>query len=101
MRQAFPLGNGRYPASQWNAGEQIIDLDRVRIPPGLPSGLYRWRVSIGSGEPIELGDLRVSAPDRSFEVPPIAHPVNQTLGERVTLLGLRMQDAGCRMRNAA
>ena len=68
----FPLGDGRYPTSQWNANEQIIDLDRVRVPVDLASGLYRWRVSIGSGEPIELGDLRVNAPERSFEVPTIA-----------------------------
>ncbi len=101
VRQAFPLG-GKYPTSQWNAGEQIIDLDRVRIPPGLPSGRYGWRVSIGSGEPIELGNLRVTAPERSFEMPPIANPVNQTLGERVTLLGqaarCKMQDAECRVK---
>jgi hypothetical protein len=91
-RQAFPLGGGRYPAAQWQAGEQIVDLDRMRVPPGADAGRYRWRVSIGNGRPIELGELRVTAPDRSFERPPIAQPVNQVLGERVTLLG---QEAGC------
>jgi hypothetical protein len=93
----FPLGDGRYPTEQWNTNEQMIDLDRARIPPGLPGGLYRWRVAIGSGGPIELGDLRVTAPDRSFKVLPIAHPVNQTFGERVTLVG---QDAGCKLQDA-
>jgi hypothetical protein len=96
VRQAFPLG-GKYPTSQWNAGEQIIDLDRVRVPVDLASGRYGWRVSIGSGEPIDLGELRVSAPDRSFEMLSIANPVNQTLGERVTLLG---QDAGCKLQES-
>ena len=71
LTQDFPLGDGRYPTSQWNANEQIVDLDRVRVPADLASGSYRWRVSIGSGEPIELGELRVTAPDRSFEMPPI------------------------------
>ncbi len=94
LTQDFPLGDGRYPASQWNASEQIVDLDRVRVPVDLASGSYRWRVSIGNGEPIPLGELRVTAPDRSFEAPPIANPVNQTLGKRVTLVG---QDAGCRL----
>ena len=30
LTQDFPLGAGRYPTTQWNANEQIIDLDRVR-----------------------------------------------------------------------
>jgi hypothetical protein len=98
VRQAFPLGNGRYPTTQWNAGEQIIDLDRVRIPPGLPGGLYRWRVSIGNGEPIELGDLRIAAPDRSFEAPAMIHPIEQTLNQQATLLGF--DNAECGMRSA-
>ena len=47
------MGAGRYPTSQWNANEQIVDLDRVRVPVDLASGSYRWRVSIGNGEPID------------------------------------------------
>ena len=97
LTQDFPLGNGRYPPSQWNANEQIVDLDRVRVPVDLTSGDYRWQVSIGSGEPIDLGELRVTAPDRSFEMPPITNPVNQTFGERVMLLG---QDASCIQQDA-
>ena len=38
----------------------------------------------------------MTAPDRSFEVPKI-NLVNQTLGERVTLVG---QDAGCKLQGA-
>jgi hypothetical protein len=97
LTRDFPLGSGRYPTSQWNAYEQIVDLDRVRVPADLASGHYRWRVSIGSSEPIELGEVRVNAPDRSFTLPPIAHRIDQTLGDRVTLLG---QDAGCTLQEA-
>jgi hypothetical protein len=92
LTRDFPLGNGRYPTSQWNVNEQIVDLDRVRVPVDLASGHYRWRVSIGNGEPIELGELRVTAPDRSFEMPRVANSISRTLGERVTLIG---QDANC------
>ena len=74
------------------SNEQIVDLDRVRVPADLASGSYRWRVSIGSGGPIELGELRVTAPNRSFERPSITNPVNQTFGERVILLG---QETSC------
>ena len=93
----FQIGAGRYPTSQWNINEQIIDLDRLRVPTDLASGQYRWRVSIGSGEPIELGELRVNAPNRSFAASSITNPVNQTLGDRVTLVG---QEAGCKMQDA-
>ena len=95
VTQEFPLGAGRYPTAQWNVGEQIIDLDRVRAPVELASGTYRWRVSIGRGEPIDLGDLQVTAPVRSFATPTIAHPINQTLGKQATLLGYDL--TGCEM----
>jgi hypothetical protein len=103
VRQAFPLGGGRYPASQWQAGEQIVDLDRVRVPPGAVSGTYRWRVSIGNRESIELGEARVRAPDRSFEMPSIEKQIDQTLGKRATLLGYEdadcgLQDGECRVK---
>ncbi len=98
MQHDFSLG-AHYPTTQWGVNEQIVDLDRVRVPAGLASGTYRWRVSIGSGEPIELGELRVSAPkrsaapDRSAAVPTIAHPINQKFNGQATLLGYDM--AGC------
>ncbi len=98
VRQAFPVGGGHYPTTQWQANEQIIDLDRMRVPPGVPSGLYRWRVSLGRGEPIELGEVRVSAPERSFEMPKIEQRIDQTLGNRVTLLGF--ENSECRTRNS-
>jgi hypothetical protein len=98
LTRDFPLGNGRYLPSQWNANEQIVDLDRVRVPVDLASGADRWRVSIGNGEPIELGELRVTAPDRSFEMPAIAQRIDQTLGDRATLLSF--ENAECGLRNA-
>ncbi len=103
VKRDFPLGNGRYPTSQWNANEQISDLDRLRVPVDLASGLYRWRVSIGSGEPIELGDLHVTAPERSFTLPTIEKRIDQTLNSQATLLGYeiagcKMQDAECRVK---
>jgi hypothetical protein len=94
----FPLGNGRYPTPQWNANEQVIDLNRLRLPVDLASGSYRWRVSIGGGEPIEVGELRMSAPERSFEVPQVVHPIDQTLNNQATLLGYDV--AGCMKREA-
>ncbi|CAG0936605.1 hypothetical protein TFLX_05486 [Thermoflexales bacterium] len=96
LRREFPLGAGRYPTTQWNTNEQIVDLDRVRVPVDLARGVYYWRVSIGRGEPIELGDLRVTAPDRVFGVPSIAEAINQTWGGQVTLLGFENSECGTR-----
>jgi hypothetical protein len=98
LTRDFPLGNGRYPASQWNTDEQIVNLDRVRVPAGLASGSYRWRVSIGNSEPIELGEVRVTAPERSFAEPAIAQRIDQTLGDQAALLGYDL--AGCKLQNA-
>jgi hypothetical protein len=59
-------------------------------------------VSIGNGEPIDLGELRVSAPVRSFETPSLENPVNQMLGGQVTLIGQAVsctaQNAECRVK---
>ncbi len=98
VKHDFPLGDGRYPTTQWNANEQIVDLDRVRVPVDLASGSYRWQVSVENGEPIDLGELRVTAPDRLMEAPPIEQRIDQTLGDRATLLGV--ENAECGIRNA-
>ncbi len=97
LAQDFPLGGDRFPASHWDTNEQVVDLARVRVPANLASGSYRWNVSIENGEPIDLGELRVSAPERSFEVPPLENPINQRLGKQVALIG---QDASCTQTDA-
>jgi hypothetical protein len=98
LSQEFPLGSSGYPTTHWNANDQIIDLNRVRVPADLASGSYRWRASIGNGEPIDLGELRVTAPDRSFVVPSIEKRIDQTLGHQATLLGYDLE--GCVLQNA-
>ena len=90
-QQAFQLGDGRYPTSQWTNGEQIIDLDRVRVPADTPAGDYRWRGVLSSGVSFDLGQLHVAAPERSFAMPSIEHRVDQTLGQKVTLLGYSLK----------
>ncbi|HET7377885.1 MAG TPA: hypothetical protein VFK30_14330, partial [Anaerolineae bacterium] len=76
-----------YLTSNWTAAEQIVDLDRVRIPIGAGSGTYHWRVTLANQAPVDLGELRVTAPTRSFFRPPIAPPIDQTFDKKITLLG--------------
>ena len=40
QRDAQPLA-GRYPTSQWQAGETIIDLHQITLPTDLPAGQYQ------------------------------------------------------------
>ena len=92
--KGFPLGGGRYPSSRWTADEQIIDLDRVRVPASTPSGVYHWRGSISDVIAFDLGELRVTAPERSFEIPANMNRIDQMLGNRVTLLGYETKGQG-------
>ena len=74
-------------SAQWAANAQLIDLRRVRVKTDLATGRYRWRGLIDGVVAFEAGDLRVTAPDRSFIEPAIQHRIDQTLGGQVTLLG--------------
>ncbi len=87
----FPLGGGRYPTSNWNANEQIVDLDRVRVPLDLSTGTYHWRAALSNQATVDLGPLNVSAPDRSFAIPTIPHRIDQTFDDNITLLGYNIE----------
>jgi hypothetical protein len=89
--RGFNIGSVNYPTSGWLAHEQMIDLDRVRIPIGLATGTYHWQLTIDQQPAIDLGPLRVSAPDRSFVMPSILYPVNQTFDHKITLLGYQVE----------
>jgi hypothetical protein len=87
----FPIGSVTYPTSNWSSGDQIADLDRVRIPTTAPSGVYHWRLAVGHQTPIDLGTVRVTAPDRSFVMPSIPHRIDQTFDNKITLLGYNIE----------
>ena len=83
---------GRYSTTQWLTGEQIIDLIRVRVPVDLASGQYHWRGSIKDKVIFDIGELRVTAPDRTYTEPPIQHRIDQTFEGQITLLGYNGAD---------
>jgi hypothetical protein len=78
--------NGGYPFSEWAAGEVIADRYGPRLPRTAPAGEYALQLQI-SGHTFELGSVEVEATQRTFEIPPITHPLNATLGDQVVLLG--------------
>ncbi len=87
------IGEARYPTSRWSEGEQIITLVVMRVPAATSSGEYRWRGALldGVGQPAATFDMhpsfRVTAPERTFDMPQIQHRVDVDLGDFATVLG--------------
>jgi hypothetical protein len=78
--------HGTYPFSAWAPGEVVADRHNPRLPLDTPSGGYHLQLQV-AGTALDLGGITVQETARSFEVPPIAHPLTATLGSRVELLG--------------
>lgn len=91
-----------YPLSRWAAGELVADRYAPRLPRDTPAGDYplrlrlidpatghpvSWSHGSGGSPALNLGTVAVRGVDRSFEVPPISHPLTATLGGQVELLG--------------
>ena len=94
--------HGTYPISGWTAGEIIVDRYDPRLPRHTLPGDYPLRLRLGdpstgrvvslsngSGRSLalDLGTITVQAIDRTFDVPPISHPLTAALGDQVELLG--------------
>ncbi|HET7089714.1 MAG TPA: 6-pyruvoyl-tetrahydropterin synthase-related protein [Anaerolineae bacterium] len=92
----LPVGNESYRTSHWEAGEQVITLASLRVPAAAPSGDYHWRAVLldDAARPaydVELQPtLRVTAPARTFDVPPIENRIDVGVGDFATLLGFNV-----------
>jgi len=84
--------------SRFSPAGQFAQLRRVRIPLDIKTGRYRWRGSIEGQVIFEVGELRVTAPDRAFAEPPIEHRIEQVFDGQITLLGYN--GATCTSRTA-
>jgi len=92
LHRARPA-NGSYPTTRWEQGDVVREQLDVRIPANVPSGRYTLMAGLaeaGSGEEVELAslaELTVEGRPRTFEVPPIQHPLEVNLGDQIALLG--------------
>ena len=92
LHQERPAG-GSYPTTLWKQEEVVREQLDVRIPADVPSGRYTMVVGLadaGSGEEVglaPLAELTVEGRPRTFEVPPIQHPLEINLGDQVELMG--------------
>ncbi len=86
LYQGAPV-HDTYPFSEWEPGEAVADRYDPRLPLDTSPGRHRLRLHVGYRETFELAEITVQATDRTFDVPPISHPLTVTLGRRFQLLG--------------
>lgn len=93
LSEPQPLGGASYPTSDWPAGAVVRTFVDLRLPAAVETGDYNLGlrlVDVESDTPLAdwvLGPIQVTGRARSFEIPPMMHPVGADFGEQVTLLG--------------
>lgn len=76
-----------YPFDEWLPGETVADRYGLRVPVDALPGEYALEARVGSGAWIGVGQVRVEAAHRQFDVPPIAYPLKGVFGDQIELLG--------------
>ena len=94
-----PLARPDYPAADWTDGEIVRGVVTLLIPAAAPAGPaqleFSLRSAAGGADPggadpagtVQAAALEIRTPQRSFEVPPLAHPLDVEWGGQVRLLG--------------
>jgi hypothetical protein len=75
-----------WPTTEWQPGDLWRGQHLLRIPGALESGDYTWQLHVGA-DAVELGQLRVNAPERVWTAPPLDIVTAAELGDQVILLG--------------
>ena len=80
-----------YPPEQWLEGDRLRSETLFRLPASTLDGVHTWQVLWGD-QTVDVGEVQVNAPERSFEVVGVETAVNQTFsdadGSVATLLGI-------------
>ncbi|MBU0703972.1 MAG: hypothetical protein KKC18_08925, partial [Chloroflexi bacterium] len=93
-------GRADYPTSGWPAGSVARDGRTFLVPADTPAGDYVLRVDLldATGESLgpsaDLLSVAVRAPERSFDLPLVQHPISATLGGQATLMGYDLSGRG-------
>ena len=90
--QTLPPVRADFPTSQWQPGDTWRGQHPFRLPVNLESGDYQWQltwcVNNICEEAVVLGNLAITAPERSFIPPPLDVETNAQFGQFATLLGV-------------
>ena len=97
-RPVVPL----YEPSQWRDGDRLRSETVLRFPATLVGGDYAWQAQWGGQPPVSVGTVTITAPERSYTLPPLSIQTNAPLGEVAELLGADVVQAadGLRVRLA-
>jgi hypothetical protein len=102
MAWELPPVRDDWPTTLWQAGDLWRGQHLLRLPAGLESGTYTWQLYLYEStspesripeSPIALGQLRINAPERLWQAPPLQLPLDADLGQQVTLLGANLEPA--------
>ena len=88
-----------YPFTDWATPAYLIDRQTWRVPEELVSGRYIYQLDVldAAGAVLysaDLGPLTVTQTERLFTPPPVATPLDATLGEDIRLLGYELAGEG-------
>jgi hypothetical protein len=96
MLWELPPVRDDWPTTLWERGDLWRGQHLLRLPASLESGDYTWRLGLErgvSGETVNLGQLRINAPERLWQAPPLQLPLDVELGQQATLLGANLEPA--------
>jgi len=92
----MPPASPDYTTDQWSPNELVRFPHSLILPPELPAGPVHVTLTLLkpdrtlASEPYDLGQLTIVVPDRSFAVPPIAHPTQYDFNGAIRLLGYEL-----------
>lgn len=94
-----PTVLGRYPLSQWRAGEQVLEHRALPIPAGV-EGLAQVILRVEEQEWV-LAEVRILQTAYQFTPPPIANPLNVVFGDVARLVGYELPATSVRSSEGA
>jgi len=82
-----------YPTSAWRTGDVWRGQHFIRLPAALDTSVYTWTLSLSPSlcSSIPLSSLSVTAPPRTFTIPPLDVEMNTRLDDVATLLGANVE----------
>jgi hypothetical protein len=90
-RQEARPANGRYPTTEWQAGEVVRDWHELLLSSGIPPGLYELAITLQNGAKevgqASLGTVEISGRPHDFTPPAVQHPEAYRLADSIAFLG--------------
>jgi hypothetical protein len=83
-----------WPTAEWPANAIVYDKYPIEIEPWLEGGKHSVAIRLVDGQagrpvgpPVEVGNVRIQAPERSFSAPPMDQTAGVRFGDVLELLG--------------